>query len=129
MKMVQQILYRIPILIIGMVLSSCYYDQVIPVDPVVEGDVSFSSDIILIFNKDCNMSGCHNTGGKAPDLTAGNAYSALINGDYINTGDPEGSELYQWMRGNKGLPMPLSGPNATYNATVLAWIQQGALNN
>lgn len=107
--------------------AGCKYD--ISIDPVVTGPVSFSADILPIFNSSCNMSGCHNTGGTVPDLTPANAYTALTNGNYINTSSPASSELYLWMRGEKGLPMPLSGPNAEYNAMVLAWINQGALDN
>lgn len=110
-------------------LGSCYYDEVIKIEePVAVGEVFFSSDIIPIFNQSCNISGCHN-GSVAPNLLPAGAYNALKNGNYINTGDPESSELYQWMKGNKTLPMPLTGTNATYNAKVLAWIKQGALNN
>lgn len=116
-------------LAMAITLSSCYYDQVIEInEPIDVGQVSFAGDIIPIFNESCNVSGCHN-GSVAPNLLPANAYTALINGGYINTANPESSELYQWMNGEKSLPMPLSGSNATYNAKVLAWIQQGALNN
>ncbi|HRJ29817.1 MAG TPA: hypothetical protein PLV21_03645 [Cyclobacteriaceae bacterium] len=116
-------------LVIVSALTSCYYDQVIEIDkPIEVGEMSFSADIVPIFNQSCNASGCHN-GSVAPNLMPASAYSSLINGGYINTNDPERSELYQWMKGNRTLPMPLSGPNATYNAKILAWIKQGALNN
>lgn len=114
-------------IIVALIVGSCYYDTVL--EPEVSGQVSFSGDIIPIFNASCNSAGCHNTGGIRPDLSPANAYNALINGGYINTSAPESSELYRWMRGERDLPMPLSGPNANYNATVLAWIKQGALNN
>lgn len=114
-------------LFLAFLAGSCYYDIV--VEPEVTEQVSFSADIIPIFNASCNSAGCHNTGGPPPDLAPANAYSALINGGYIRVSAPEESELYRWMRGERGLPMPLSGPNANYNATVLAWIRQGALNN
>lgn len=111
-------------------LSSCYYDEVLPVTTkVITEDVSFSGDIIPIFNSSCNFVGCHNTGGEDPDLTAANAYNELAVKNLINKGNPEASELYQWMVGNRSLPMPISGSNPEYNALVLAWIQQGALDN
>jgi hypothetical protein len=111
-------------------MNACYYDEVIPVDTVGDvGEMSFSKDIIPIFNASCNSSGCHNQGGQQPNLTATDAYSSLSGGGYLDTRSPENSVLYQWMDGSKSLPMPLSGPNATYNAKVLAWIKQGALNN
>lgn len=113
------------------VLNACFYDQVIPVEQPVEdvGDVTYAADIIPIFNASCNTSGCHSAGGQNPNLTAQSAYTSLTNGGYINTTDPESSELYLWMRGVKGTPMPVSGSDATYNAKVLKWIELGALNN
>lgn len=119
------------LVIFGIFLSTgCYYDAVLPAaEPTVDKQVSFANDILPIFNKSCNTSGCHITGGTKPDLTAANAYNSLKNGNYLNTATPASSELYLWMKGQKALPMPLSGPNAEYNALVLAWIQQGALNN
>ncbi|MCO6476866.1 MAG: hypothetical protein J5I94_09620 [Phaeodactylibacter sp.] len=97
------------------------------VDTTVQ--VSFSEDIIPIFNEDCNTSGCHSTGAEPPDLTPENAYEALFAGNYIDTLMPNDSELIQWMLGNRGLPMPLTGPNDDYNKTVLTWITQGAKDN
>ncbi|MCO6493176.1 MAG: hypothetical protein J5I98_32450 [Phaeodactylibacter sp.] len=91
--------------------------------------VSFSQDILPIFNESCNSSGCHNTGGEPPDLTPENAYEALFAGNYIDTLAPENSELIQWMLGNRNLDMPLSGPNDEYNKQVLTWITQGAKDN
>lgn len=110
--------------------SSCYYDEVLPVKTeVITEDVSFSGDLIPIFNASCNAVGCHNTGGESPDLTAANAYNQLNGQDLINRNNPSASGLYRWMTGAEGLPMPVSGSNPEYNALVLAWIQQGALDN
>jgi hypothetical protein len=110
---------------------SCYkYAVVVPdTGSEITRPVSFNGDIMPIFNKSCNMSGCHSGGGKAPDLTAAKAFTSLSNGGYLNTAKPESSELYLWMIGKKGTPMPLSGPNKEYNAFILAWIKQGAINN
>lgn len=112
------------------VFESCYYDDLIPKgDTEYSGEVSFSNDILPILNKDCNVSGCHAAGGIKPDLSASQAFLSLTNGNYINAANPEESNLYQWMKGNKSTPMPVSGSNADYNAKVLAWIKQGSLNN
>ncbi len=112
-------------------MNSCQYDQYLPETEPIDTTVvvSFSEEIIPIFNESCNNSSCHAPGAIAPDLTPANAYSALINGNYINTDIPEESELYQWMIGNGDLPMPLTGPNSAYNTLVLTWITQGALDN
>lgn len=111
-------------------LGSCYYDEVIPVsEEEITSEISFSTDIIAIFNKDCNTSGCHNNGGQKPDLSSAQAYLSLINGNYLDADKPEESVLYQWMKGNRSTPMPLTGSVSEYNAKVLAWIKQGSLNN
>ena len=109
----------------------CYKDKTVIFDTGEEitRPVSFAADIIPIFNKSCNLSGCHNAGGIKPDLSANNAYNSLTVGNYYNTAAPETSELYLWMTGKKSTPMPPSGINKDYNALVLAWIKQGALNN
>ncbi|MBK9570576.1 MAG: hypothetical protein IPO53_12145 [Chitinophagaceae bacterium] len=91
--------------------------------------VSFTSDIIPIFDKSCNISGCHAAGGIKPDLSATTAHASLTVGNYFNTTTPESSTIYQWMTGKKGTPMPTTGVNKDYNALVLAWIKQGAENN
>lgn len=91
--------------------------------------VSFSQDIIPAFDGACLGSGCHNTGEASPDLTPENAYSALFQGNYIDTIVPEESELLQWMLGNRPIKMPPSGPDAELNKQVLTWITQGAKDN
>ena len=114
-----------------LLLIGCFKDKTVIFDTGEEitRPVSFASDIISIFNSSCNTSGCHSSGGKSPDLTLANAYSSLLNGGFINTGDPQTSELYLWMAGKRGTPMPLDGVNKDFNALVLAWIKQGANNN
>jgi len=114
-----------------LLLIGCYKDKTVIFDTGAEitRPVSFTTDIVAILNSSCNGSGCHNAGGKSPDLSVANAYTSLSNGGYINNSDPQKSELYLWMTGKKGAPMPTSGVNKDFNALVLAWIKQGAQNN
>lgn len=93
--------------------------------------VSLADDIIPVFNTKCSISGCHNTGGIKPDLSADKTYNSLINGNYVNLGTPENSELYLWLTGKRPTIMPVGGPNnpSNINQFVLAWIKQGAKNN
>lgn len=109
--------------------SGCYYDDSVLVGLEETREISFAQDMLPLFDQHCNSSGCHNTGGIPPDLSADKAYNALTNGNYVDLEAPESSELYQWMTGNRSSPMPLSGPDAKLNAIVLAWIKQGARNN
>ncbi len=116
---------------IFLLLMGCYKDKTVYFDTGEEitRQVSFSNDVVPIFNKSCNISGCHSPGGKTPDLSIVNAYTSLSNGGYVNTSDPQSSILYLWMTGKKATPMPIGGINKDYNALVLAWIKQGAQNN
>lgn len=116
---------------LALLLAGCYKDKTVIFETGEEitRPVSFVQDIVPVFNAACNGSGCHSAGGVAPDLSVANAYTALTGGNYVNTSNPQSSELYQWMTGKRAAPMPLSGPNKDYNALVLAWIKQGAQNN
>ena len=107
--------------------SGCKYDEIVPKPP--EGEIKFSMDIIPIFNASCNFSGCHGFGDKPPDLSVNNAYNSLTTGGYIDLDAPDQSELYQWVKGNRALPMPTNGTDPQIAATILEWINQGAKNN
>jgi len=111
-------------------MMGCY--QVTTLDmraDLITGDISFADDVVPIFNESCALSGCHATGGQAPDLTAANAFTSLSNGGYIDVTAPESSVLYEWLTGVRTPAMPLSGSDPTINAKILAWITQGAQNN
>ncbi len=112
-------------------LTGCYKDKTVIFETgdEVTRTVSFAGDILPIFNNSCNTSGCHTAGGRSPDLSVTNAFTSLTNGGFINTSEPLSSELYLWMTGKKGTPMPVSGINKDYNALILAWLKQGANNN
>ena len=114
-----------PVLLIMMVLASCEYESVEPVEIDPDTEISFKDDIIPIFNESCNSSGCHGVGDWAPDLTPENAYEALFAGDFIDTANPENSDLYESM--NSGSMTQYSTPTSTQ--LILTWIEQGADDN
>ena len=93
--------------------------------------VSFTNDIIPVFNQYCSLSGCHGAGGHAPDLTTAKAYNSLLNGGYLNLTDPAKSKLYLQLTGKITPAMPLNGTKnpSNINALVLTWITQQAKNN
>jgi hypothetical protein len=107
--------------------TSCVYEEHI-LPPPPEG-VSFADDVLPIFNASCNVSSCHDAAGPPPNLLPAVAYGSLFDGMYIDTIAPENSDLYLWMAGLKGLPMPPSGVNQRDVDIVLQWIHEGALNN
>ena len=113
-----------------LLFTGCYKDKTVLLDEAaVTKTVSFSKDIIPIFNKSCNTSGCHSSGGQAPNLAETSALNALTVGNYFSKSAPESSIIYLKMTGKKGTPMPVSGVNKDYAALILAWIKQGANNN
>ena len=116
-----------------LIMNSCTKTTtVVPVSnsPAITTPVSFSTDIQPILTKNCAISGCH-SGNIAPDLSAGSAYDALANGNFVNTTTPSNSTVYLWLTGKEAIPMPDGAPNnpSNINALMLAWITQGALNN
>ncbi len=123
----------IPALLALLVVSGCYKDVTVKVDnsPAVTKPVSFGKDIIPVFTKSCALSGCHNAGGQAPDLSAADAYNSLTAGNFLNKTTPANSTLYLWLTGKEAEAMPFGADNnpSNINALTLAWITQGAKNN
>lgn len=130
-KKIQLLLCAITALIL--VIPSCTKNTTVYVDNSAEvtTDVSFAKDIVPIFSGKCSISGCHNTGGHVPDLTADKAYNALVNGNYTDKSNPANSSVYLWLTGKKATAMPVGGPAnpSNLNQLVLAWIKQGTKNN
>lgn len=107
-------------------LSGCEYEFVEPEKaPPITTPVSFADDIMPIFNASCNMSGCHAAGAFAPNLMPDAAFNNLVQGNYINADNPNQSLIYTTMA--TGSMKSFSTP--TQANMVLAWIEQGALNN
>lgn len=106
-------------------LSGCEYEFIEPEFIPIPTQVSFTTDIMPIFNTSCNMSGCHAAGAASPDLSPANAYASLMQGSFIDTENPATSLLYTAMA--SGSMKTFSTPAQA--ALVLAWIEKGALNN
>ena len=120
------------LILTGILYLGCYSDQFEPepviIDPI--DTISFSEEILPLFVSGCAQSICHGSGAEPPDLTPARAYSALIDGGYVNVSDPLSSELYLWLIGEGGRDiMPISGRDERLIELVLGWMQQGALNN
>lgn len=106
--------------------QSCQYEWVDPIDPVIPDVVSFSGDVIPIFNRACNMGGCHSAGGIPPDLTPANAYADLFAKNQVNLSNPESSVLYVKCAPGGSMNKFCSPGDPEI---MLKWIQEGALNN
>ena len=108
-------------------LTGCYNDVISPgSDPNgPPQEVSFSGDLVPIFEKNCAMSGCHSADGKKPSLVADKAYNELMSGGYVNTNVPDKSPIYTSVK--PGGSMPSLAPKDLQK--LLDWIRNGAPNN
>ena len=112
----------------GLFLGSCYYDE-FPEDVVdVPEVVSYSEDIMPLWEGQCYN--CHQ-GNIPPDLSPEVSYESLLDG-FVEAGDSENSILYlSLIHAPNVSPMPT--PNEIWpvskTALVKAWIDQGALDN
>lgn len=117
-------------LTLGLMATSCYYDEtppeaVIPIPKVV----SYSKDIQPLWDQDCIS--CHKPNATAPDLTSANSYSALtMSNKYVVPGNAAGSKLRKSLVGDGAAIMPTAGKwSDSKIALVDKWINDGALNN
>lgn len=122
------------LLIIGCSVFSCTNQKgELQVGCQLPATVSFSQDILPIFNSQCSTFGCHTSSMRAGNLNleASVAYLQLMQPGkgYIDTLNPTYSVLYNKLITTTN-PMPLSGKldNCKINV-ILKWIQQKAKNN
>lgn len=106
------------------ILVSCEYEKIEPI--VVElpdEPISYSSEIQPVFDAKCLT--CHSS--NKPVLIAGQSYNNLISGSYIDTDEPDDSELYEKV--SEGHPGGNNSLTAEELAKILKWIEEGAQNN
>jgi hypothetical protein len=95
--------------------------------------VSFSKDVMPVFNKYCGTSGCHSGASPAGNLNLDQsvAYNQLLHpsSGYVDTITPKYSLLYAQMN-SVSQPMPPTGKlDPCTIDLVYKWIQQKAKNN
>jgi hypothetical protein len=113
----------------GFMLTGCYKDINIP-PTVADPDgppqaVSYSAELMPLFNSSCALSGCHLSGGHHPYLNSAVSYNELINGGFVNTDIPKQSILYIMINSD----MKPYIPSAADRQKVYDWIRNGAPNN
>ena len=120
--------YLVVALLIATGLNACYYDEVVTFEGVPT-NVSLKNDVQPIFDRDCNMSGCHDAGpAHSPSLVKEKAYQDLTSGGYVNTTDPANSSLYLSVNGG-GMPAGRAPLSENDKKLILGWITDGARNN
>jgi ABC-type oligopeptide transport system substrate-binding subunit len=103
--------------------SSCNHDLEIPSDVP---EVSFSKEVLPIFQTGCAISGCHDENTAKDDEIYTN-YQNIISS--IDPGNPENSKSYKAMT-NYFETMPPEKPLSSEDRTkIRVWILQGAKNN
>ena len=126
--MKKKLIYLVVVLLIATCLNACYYDEVVTFEGVPT-NVSLKNDVQPIFDRDCNMSGCHDAGpSHSPSLVTEKAYQDLTSGGYVNTSDPESSVLYLSVNGG-GMPAGRAPLSENDKKLILGWITDGARNN
>ena len=79
----------------GALMTSCYYDTEYEYVDMENEDVSYSMDIMPLWNADCV--GCH-SGTEPPDMRDNVSYEELLNG-YVVPGNAANSVLYKSLLG------------------------------
>lgn len=111
----------------GIFTASCEYEMIVPIEVETPDNVSFSNDVIPIFDQ-CLT--CH-SGANEPNLASTNVYNILTTGTdddgapYIDIQNPEQSSFYTKLSQDDHYP----DITAEELATLLGWIEQGAPNN
>lgn len=127
--MKQLIIYAGLILIMGIGITGCYKDIILPeaaFDPDGPAQaVSFKNDVAPIMNTKCALSGCHVSGARKPFLSTALSYQELVSGGFVNTLIPKESILYKKI--NESMREYI--PSASDRQKVYDWIRNGALNN
>lgn len=106
-------------------MSSCEYYSIPPKPIEVPDSVSFSLNVVPIFNNNCNISGCHSSGAISPDLSPDNAFTSLTFFGYLDLDSAELSPLYTKITTGSMKEYPSDEDRQI----ILKWIQQGALDN
>lgn len=105
--------------------TACRHDPEIPALP----EVSFSNDVLLILNANCNFSGCHTNGG------GGEAGSLETYDDVfrqVEAYNANASNLFRVVSNHSLQIMPPAPRSPLTNEqvkTIYLWIEQGAKNN
>ena len=104
----------------GILLFDSCEKVVYPV-PELPDTVSYSLNIQPIWDNKCVS--CHD-GGRDPDLRPENSYVSLTDGGYIDTDNPEESDLMKKLYGTHD-----ARATETEKQLTLLWIKEGAKDN
>lgn len=116
--------YLLVMLFTMLLLTGCYFDVMVEERIVETSDISFSDDIIPIFQSSCIS--CHDGIVAYPLLIENYAYESLWSGNYINVDDAKSCMLIKKIQEDH----PFEGAvTNTEMEKIILWIEQGASNN
>ncbi len=134
----KRFIYFAAIIFIPILVESCQHNNIIDLTiPTVTENcdpdtVYFQNEVLPLIISNCAKSGCHtNIGGDedAEDLTS---YETIMNSDYVDAFDANGSKMIEVLTEDEEDRMPPS-PNEPLNTEQITllktWINQGARNN
>lgn len=123
MKIKHMLTLFIGVLMFGMV--SCEYVTIQPKEIVIpDTPVSFKTDIEPMFTQ-LNCIQCH-PALHQPDLAVNKAYASLTSMNLVDTQNPAGSKLVEYINAGHNTAANMTG---TQKALILKWITEGAKNN
>ena len=105
-------------------LNSCYFDVVVTEDIDETAEISFSEDLVPVFQSSCTS--CHDGEITVPNLKKQVAYESLVNGNYISVASPSTSGLITKINSDH----PFAGAlTDTEIQKITQWMAAGAANN
>lgn len=105
------------------IFAACEHEpELLPGTP----EVCFDKEIMTIINSNCNVPGCHGSGGEAPGLSN---YDEVMH--FVTPGHASKSELHKVITANINSaelmpPKPKSMLTGSQIDVINIWIQQGA---
>ncbi|MBC8048269.1 MAG: hypothetical protein H7Y00_15825 [Fimbriimonadaceae bacterium] len=101
-------------------------------DPCDPDSIYFENDVLPILVSNCAISGCHDPEEHEEGIIL-SSYEDVMNSDVIENGDPFDSEMIEKILDDDlddRMPPPPNAPLSSDEVNILiAWIEQGALNN
>ena len=113
----RKILSFIVIPLLGLIVLSSCQNETLVLNKCT--DVYYATDIQPIFEEKCKS--CHSSGNL--DLSTGNSYNSLLNGDYVDLDNPSESIIYTYAKASH------NGATGEDACKILGWIEEGALDN
>jgi len=114
------------LMLLSIYFTSCTHEpELAPGTPTI----CFNSDVMLIINSNCNIQGCHGSGGEAPAL---NTYDEVSR--YVTPFKPTQSQLHKVITAHSDLmglmpPKPNNPLTSSQIDIISIWIMQGAAND